>query len=371
MQRLSLSVALAALALASGCATPWQTIETKHFRLYTDSDFGYEETLRSLENGHAILASSFFSNTELPRKVDVLFIDDVPFNSMMGAYRTGAALAKAPGATGIGDDGLLILRPNATSLGSNVPQQGTLYQDPVQRAQNPTFTGAGQDRRPDTNAAGRAAIEMLTHIYLQKAMPNAPLWFHEGLARYFREARYNVAGNDAIACLGFTPIVAVGEVLLEPDKLWSATWEQYGSEYRSWLPYTGQMFVDYVLHGSSGAYRDKLGPLVTVLAEGKPSADAVQTSLGWNDASLSPKLKEHAQDVQQLAGKSQARGGCPIGFRISSAEMPDTGQPAKSEADQQKIQALIAAIENLPERDGYQPYYPLDVIERAGKGKKK
>jgi hypothetical protein len=130
------------------------------------------------------------------------------------------------------------------------------------------------------------------------------------------------------------------------------------------------MFLDYVLHGDGGAYRDKLGPFVTALAEGKPADQVVTASFGWNDAALSTKLKDHVQTVKQLAGNAQARGACPLGFRVVSTEAPDTAEPRKAEADQQAIQALMSAIESLPERDGYQEYYPIDVIERPRKKKR-
>lgn len=381
MQRLAVYTALGALAVASGCATPWQKIQTKHVTLYTDSEFGHEEVLRSLEQGRAMLASSFFANTPLPDRVDVLFVDDVPFNSLMGPLRSGAALAKAPGSSGIGVDGLLILRPlisgstaevnyNASSsFMANAGQGGLRQQNNITGDGGIAGSGiSANDRRTaEGNVAGRTAVEMLAHLFLQKGMPNAPLWFREGFANYARQARYNMAGGNAIACFGFTPIVKGTDVLLDPDKLWGATWELYGGEYRSWLPYSGQMTVDYMIHGDNGAYRDKLGPFVTVIAEGKASPEALNASFGWNDAAFGTKLKEHVQAVKQLNGNTQARGPCPLGFRVAANELPDTSPPQKSDADAQKIAELIAAIEKLPEREGYQEYYPIEVIDRAGK----
>lgn len=386
MQRLSVLTVLAALALASGCATPWQKIQTKHVTLYTDMEPGYEEVLRSLEQGHAILASSFFSNAQLPQRVEVLFIDDVPFTSLFGTYRDGVALEKAPGSSGIGSDGLLVLRPMTAGRESEVStgagyvshdqSTGTLSDTKgANITKDNGIAGSGistNDRRSaDANAAGRAAFEMLAHAYLQKAMPNAPLWFREAFANYVREARYNVAGDMSVACFGYVPKLAQNTVLLEPGKLWSASWDQYGSEYRSWLPFSGQMFIDYVISGDGGAHRDKLGTFVTALAEGKDAPATLNASFGWNDDALFTKLKEHVQNVKQLAGKTQARGDCPLGFRVTSSEMPDSSEPQKTEADQQKIQALMSALESVPDREGYQEYYPADVLERKPSGKKR
>lgn len=377
--------AFAAASLAAGCATPWQKIQTKHVTLYTDSDFGHEEVLRSLENGHAMLASSFLSNTHLPERIDVLFMDDVPFQGLMGAYRKGVALAKAPGSTGIGTDGLLILRPMAAGRSSEVDVnaasaftssgQGGIRQQNRITSESGGIAGSGVSvrdaRAVEGNLAGRAAVEMLAHLYLQRAMPNAPLWFHEGFAAYVRDGRFNQAGNQAVACFGYPPTLSGTDVLMEPEKVWNATWDQYGGEYRSWLPYSGQILLDYIIQGEGGANRDKLGVFVTGLGEGKAAPEALNASFGWNSDGLSAKLKEHVQAVQQQQGKSQSRGGCPLMFPVAGSDAPDTAEPQKSDAAEESINALIAAIETLPDRDGYQPYYPQELIERAGKPGKK
>lgn len=382
----------------SGCAVDgWNQVQSKNITLYTNTDSQYKETLRQLENGYASLSASFFKGKEIGR-VEVLFLDDTDFIGYFGNFRKGAALASVPGGGAIGKNGLLVLRPHSQSTN---PSVGT---DGVAASTFAAGTGA------TNNAAGTSAKEMLTHLFVQRSMPNVPLWFHEGFAAYVSSSEVRGGNGQSFGCFGF-PVA--GQVMMPVTSLWDATFVDYAKpDYRGWFQATSMTLIDFIMHADDNKHRGAMGQMVNDLAAGKPSADVVAAAFnGASVQDIDEKLQVHRQNVAQAVAsaadvvegggngasaedaagfngarsedndeklqvrrqnEAQAvgrtapiRGQCPFGVVIPPGMEPDEAPPKISPQPKADMEALFAALESLPSKDEYPPYFPADIIAKV------
>jgi hypothetical protein len=317
--------------LATGCASTglnsadsWHVVKSKRFTMYTATTLSHAETLNGLEYHYASLSSSFF--TKDIGNVDVLFIENDDFTDILGAKRDHAVLRRVPGKGKIGKDGLLIVRP--------------------------------------MHNMDNSSAEALTHVFIDRVLPSAPLWFHEGFSSYARMAEYKEGGGKRFACFG-TP-GATDTHFISLDKVFPMSWDEYdGDEARSWYKNTARMLIDFAMHGDGGKHRPAMGAMVegflakqdnsAILKAGFPSMDLKQ---------LSDRVIAHGIDV--INQPKTIRGLCPIGFPITEERAADIGDHPLAAADPTDIAAVIAAIKSLPRRDdGYPSYYPEEIIARA------
>jgi hypothetical protein len=339
--------ALAMLSAVSvGCATGegWNAIKTKNFTVYTNTTDHYKDTLRQLENVHAALASSFFRGDQEMGNIDVLFVDDVEFRGLMGEFRQGAAVAKVPGDGKIGKDGLLILRPHVNRETDVSVAQGD----------------------PTANLAGRAAAEMLSHIFIQRRIPSAPLWFHEGFSAYATGVQLRAKDNQNIACFGYLRGV---EALLPLKDVWDMSFEGYADgNARGWFQSTAFVLMDYIMHGENNVHREKLGPFVNGIAAGEQGSALVSAAFpAIAPEAFEKSLATHREMIKQgLSTRAETRGQCPFGFVIPADKTPvDPSTAQSTPVPPAEITALLKAIEALPMRTEYPPYYPPEVVEKV------
>lgn len=315
--------ALGGLLLSSGCAGSWKHYETKHVNLYTDMSLAHEQTVLALEYHYAIMASSFFGKVAGP-KVDVLLLDDVPFQAHFGSLRGGMTLSKSPGGQEIGRDGLIVMKlSGSTNLGST----------------------------------------LLSYWFLDKAAPNAPLWFHEGFGRYTGGALYMEGPTGAAGCIG-RHWSQKDDVLMSINDFGNASWTDYGGKYRGWLPYSGAVFFDWLMHADNGARRDALGEVVNQLANGVQTTDALTKATHKTTEEIDEALKLHRHTWVR-------RGMCPISFAIRSDNLADKEAPRQRDFPAERVDALLAALATLPEVEGYADYYPVAVVEQSGRTSKR
>lgn len=354
----TLAFAVVAAACASGCATTegWNNVQTKNFNLYTNTQEHYKETLRQLENAYAALSSSFFREKDVG-KVDVLFLDDAEFVDYMGNFRRGAAISKLPGDGPIGKSGLLVLRPHVLR---SIDGQG---QGTRELGFETTAAAAGAGAMG--NRAAIAAKEMLTHIFIDRVMPQAPLWFHEGFASYVSSSELRGDGQRTFACFGYPHKT---EALLPVASLWNVTFDEYAQpERRGFFPATGYTFIDFVVHGDDNKYRALIGPLVNGLASGQP-ADALVAGAfpGVDTAALDNMLGNHKQLIeQQIDSNAQVRGACPFGVLVPEKLLPAEAPSQITPVPPEHIEAMFRALQALPAKDEYPPYYPPSVVEKV------
>jgi len=335
MQRSQVWILGGALALAVGCAhggignpEGWSLMQSQHFNVYVGAPRHATTALAGLEYSYASLSSSFFRGVELP-KVDVMFLEEDDFNDLLGFRRNELVLSKLPSsATSVGASGLIVLKDVQTD------QSGT---------------------------------EALTHLFIEKKFPHAPLWFHEGFASYARTVEFRQGDGKRAACFG----VPKGgtDTLLPLEKVAGMSWDDYdGDEARSWFKYTGRTLIDYILHGDQGHNMEKITPFVAAVAAGQGLQGAVTAAFpGQSLQAMDKKLGEHSADVgYQQQNESKVRGLCPLPFTIPEDKAPDQGERKMSAAPPADIKAVLDALKKLPRLDGYPAWYPPDVTAKVG-----
>jgi hypothetical protein len=340
------------LTLASGCATyeGWSAVKTEHFTLYTAGISNHQDVIRALENGYSGFAASpfFKSSAASVGKIDVLFMDDQDFLDLMGQRRSGAAIAKVPGDGKIGKDGLLVLHPF------------TLNEMTTDLTLDSDLKATGD---ADANPGGRAALEMLAHLFIVKAFPKAPLWFHEGFSAYLStmELRSDDKGQ-VLSCMGF---VRSSDAYLGLSKMWELSFSQVATaEVRGFFRATAYTFIDYILHGDNDAHRGKMGALLGGVASGDDSQSVIKAVFdGTPLDAIDTAVKSHRNNMAAvLTTKTKARSQCPMGVLVPPELKPaDVITPISTEANPTDIEAVFRALGALPALDEFPPYFPLEV----------
>jgi hypothetical protein len=334
-QRSMVWIFAGAMTLAVGCASGgignpegWSLMQSQHFNVYAGAPRHATQALAELEYAHSAFQSSFFRGVDLP-KTDVLFLEESDFQSLVGFLREEMVLAKLPSqATKVGADGLIIIRDTTTDHGIN---------------------------------------RAMAHLFIAKKFPNAPLWFHEGFASYARTVQYKRGDGQAAACFG-TPS-GKPDTLIPLDKLAGMSWDDYdGDEARSWYEYTGRTLFDYILHGDEGKNKERIGPLVGAMADGKPLSAAVNAAFpGTSLAAMDKKLGEHNADVvYHLDNATKIRGLCPIPFKVPDDQFADQSERKISPAPAADVKAVLDALKKLPRLEGYPSWYPAEVVAKVG-----
>jgi hypothetical protein len=323
---------IASLALVSsiGCAGSLSSgegmlaVRSKHATIYSNvSEQNYLATMTSFEYARASLASSFFPAVDLG-EVDLLVVEEADYGAIFGYQdRLGAVMPKAPGGGKIGENGLIVMTPDA---------------------------------------GGGRMNELLTHLFIHKKSPGAPLWFHEGFSAWASSLQYKEGdGGQRVACFnraggGKEPTVKLSELVAMP-------WDKYNGESKKWYRYTARTLIDFIINGEEGKHREKMGPFVGSLFEGKDTtAVLAETFPGTDLDALTGKVTEHGNAVQH----QDVRGLCPLGFPIPPEKAPDTGERKVEPAPAAEIQKLVGGLKKLPGLDGYAPWFPPEVVARAG-----
>jgi hypothetical protein len=372
MRRTSLFFAFALSALGAGCAhtglnSPegWNTVKSKHVTMYSPTSQTQEETMMSLEYAYASLRSSFFRNVDIT-PIEVLFLEEDDFLSLMGARRDGVALAKVPGSGPLGQRGLLILKT-------------------VTRRQSTATAGPDEiSRRPDTNLrrledmtefddalgqrGGGIEAEALSHLFINKMMPAAPLWFHEGFAAWARLIQFQEGGGQRVACFGR---VLGGQQQYVPLKeLFTTTWEHYNEgDSRAWFKHSARTLIDYFFFADGGKYREQIGGMLEQMAGGNTGPEIVLGAFpGESMDTLQVKVTALARESARSADANMMpRGQCPLAFPVPDDKAPDRGERQTEALDANALKTMIEGIRKLPARDeGYPVWYPMEIIKKAG-----
>ncbi len=348
MQR-TMSLMILAGTLASGCIAGlnnpegWNTVESKHFKLYASDTHLYQQTLVSFEYAYATLSSSFiFQNTDLG-KVDILFLQQDDFGQLLGFRRRGLVIPSVPGGGKIGQNGLIVAKAD-TSGGSG---------------------SGGADQNVATPLQS-ASTQLLAHLFIHKVLPKAPLWFHEGFAAYADGATYKEGGGKRFACFGDPsgsgdPYLPVGELL-------TASWDDYDQKHKSWYRHTAEMMIDFTIHAENGRFLPVMGPLLDGFAAGKDSTSLVSGAFpGLSIDQLNARVIEHGNEVaHQTGGGKKARGLCPIGFPIPPDKAPDIAEHESTPTPGLDMTPLLEGVKKLPSRDdGFPPWLPPEIIARV------
>jgi hypothetical protein len=306
----------------------WRAVRTQHLTFYTSTRVLYSTTQAAAEHSYAAMASSFFQGADVGN-VDVLFLEGEDFGALLGYKRQVAVMAKVPGNGKIGQRGLIVLQ---------------------------------------TDPTGKAVHGPLMHLFMQKRVPHAPLWLHEGMAGYAGTLVLMGGHGHQVACFG-RPMGGRGQ-LIKVDELFGATWDQFAEGPQSWYHYTASVLIDYILHAENARYRDRLDGIVERVSNGEPAPAVLSSAMpGMTMDMLNRKISDHSRDLQYIAG-SPVRGRCPMGFEIPPENMANPDQREITPVAAADMKELFEALKKLPARDdGYPSWYPPEVITRVEQAK--
>jgi hypothetical protein len=239
------------VSLGAGCAGGWHQIRTRNITGYAERPRIFGETMKQLEYSYAAL-SAFFPKVEVGT-VEVLFLEGADFIHAYGRDRVGLVLPAVPGSAQIG-------RRNLVVMGEGV----------------------------DTSYS----MSLLTHLFLAQAVPNAPLWLHQGLARYFSSALVKAGQGRWHACFGMPPALDGRFYRLPLDKFFSVTWDGYAETGPGFVSGTGRSLMDYIFHADQGAHLQKIPAIFAAASHGMSGPEIMAATFpasAWtSSASASP-----------------------------------------------------------------------------------
>jgi hypothetical protein len=345
LRRLRSHLALLVLA-AGGCATGgldqpdgWAQSHSAHFRMRAGVQMSTRDLLFALEEMYVLLASSVFQARQ-PATVDVLALPADEYRTAFGLDLSHVALARAPGA-GFGAGGLLVI-------------SDADHQEP----------------------GG------LSHLFLQAVAPGAPLWLHEGVARYLATAKGETVGLKRIGCMGQRFLVTATlkqtemgwesvyqrdlvRVMPLPD-LFALSWDAAHRDHELGFRGTARGLIDLLVHGPPAGHPGKLVRLVAEVGGGKPVMDSLLAIEGGATlAEIDGRIRRKEQTiVEALARNQSVRTRCPVGFPLrSDLDSPrgtvDGGVPATEMAP------LLQWLRALPGKEVNHPrWYPPEALDR-------
>ena len=309
---------LAPLVLASGCAGGWQQMKTRKITGYAERTRDFRDLMEQLELSHAAL-SSFFPRADVG-PVEVLFLQGAELTHTFGIHRGGMAFPTVPGAAEIGRKNLLVMT-----------------------------TGQGMS----------SAAALLTHLFLHKVVPNAPLWLHQSLAQYFKRVVVQEGDGKWMACFGRVARLGGGFFRMPLDKFFAVTWQSYPVEPGYYLG-TAQLLMDFIFHGDGNAHRAKLPAIFAATVQGIPGEKIMASTFpGVSFEQLGERLSGFSNSV----GEQRERGlFCPLPIPIAPDRLPDESAPQESPVPAAHVEQLMAALRKLPHGDNFPSWYPLEVL---------
>jgi hypothetical protein len=316
-----LPILLVLVITAIGCAGGWTEMKTKRFTGHAFQPRDHREHMEQLELAHATLAT-FFPKADIG-PVEVVFLDDNDFLFAYGTDRFGLALPKVPGGGRLGAGNVLIL---PTNLGYPV------------------------------------VTVMLTHLFLNKVVPNAPLWLHEGMAMYFSKSKIGSADGKWVACFGANAsIEGSAEIIRLPlDKFFAIGWKDFASSNPQYYRGTGVLLIDFLFHGDKGVYLEKLPSVLAAVAQGTPGPQIMAATFpGMNLEQLGQRI----YDFKASGGEQRERGQiCPLPIPVAADKLPDEASPQEKPDNVAEVEQLLEAVKKLPQGDRLPSWYPPEIV---------
>jgi hypothetical protein len=308
-------LALTVPLIAAGCAGGWHQLKSKRITGYAERPGDYRETMRQLEYSYAAL-SAFFPRADVG-PVEVLFLPPATWLHTFGAERTGLVLTSVPGAGRVGRQSLVVM-----------------------------------SQQPDYLLSTR----LLAHLFLNKAVPGAPLWLHQSLAAYLGTAAIQSGQGRWRACFGFHASLDSRLYQMPLDKFFAVTWEQYPEAGPGFFIGTGRLLMDYIFHGEKGAHLPKLPAIFSAAGQGMRGPDIMAAT--FPGVSLE-ELGKRISDFKGSQTEQRERGLiCPLPVPIDAAHIPDESDPQESPFPTPDIEQLMAALKKLPHGDRFPAWYP-------------
>lgn len=277
--------------VTSGCAHDipgWKVVTNDHFRLHTDRPRrSFDSLMERLEDVHAGLASSFFSDVKVPR-MEVFLFENSEFEDLFGDKTGGLFVGGGPG-----EGGFLVL-PEAW----------------------------------DGEHLSKTAAHELAHAFVNATFQNVPVWFNEGFASYCESIKV----FDDKVWFGSSQVFAASSAasgqLVSVKDLFSARAERFHGDLGARHYTTAWAVIHYVWHGEGKSLRGRFDQFGAMLAaKGKDPGGSVEAwQAVFSDISLDEidhRLRDHLTAVFALPKSSL------VGFRmVRPKEVPLQLAPA-------------------------------------------
>ncbi len=365
----ALSASLVLTAAAAGCThapwrphAGWEASKSKHVTVYTDAITEHRFSQEWLERSH-VAYQAFFPKVKMD-KVDVLWVKSEPgwFGRVFWPNedpQDAWSLETVPSGGKIGRDGLIVL---------------------------------------ETRNEHAAAVQ-LAHLFIEKAVPNAPLWLHVGLARYMAKGRVHRRGDKWVACFGSAvfdePITASmpkrqidpsrNPVLPNPttlssrgvaislDEVLYTDWYRYDAKRRHWYEYTAYAFVHFLIHGRNGWHGTRFPVLLEALGEGKSTEEALGLAYPhildeeW-EAALAAHLRPPSNRALVATVPTVAQGIC---MRLPTID--ESTPPERAPVDEAAIRTVMDDLQRVEIFRRHSGWFPEEIVaaeaaKRPGRG---
>jgi hypothetical protein len=325
----------------------WELNRTKNVALYTDARLEHEFIQEWLELSHAAM-QAFFPDVKTGT-VEAVWLQAEPgsatrFYSPLDDPRAGWTLEGLPSEGRIGKNGLIVLE---------------------RRLEGWTF-------RPVRDED--VAKEQMAHVFINRAVPMAPLWLQVGLGRYLQKFRihYRERRETWLACFGspwFDEPMGLGmstgdgrRVNLGVADIFTSDWYQYDRRKRAWYEFTSYAFVHYLLHGK-GMNKQRFSVMLKALRAGQSTPEALATAYPqvlpgeWDE-----RIDEHAHTSEVHARLANERylpqGLC---FDIPAAHHADQ-RPTKTPVNEQDVSLLLGDLERVDPFRRHAGWWPIDIV---------
>jgi hypothetical protein len=309
--------ALATLVLSAGCThmpwnpyRGWRAWKTNNVTVYADTVTAPSLTLEQMEDSYVILEGTFFRGIDVPpvEVIEVRPADDSPFETAAGGKKQNVALPHLAVAGG----------PRHVVLASG-----------------------DSDRWQQSH--------VLTHHFIEAAVPGAPMWFHEGLAIYLMGFT-PAPSQPGTICFGLRRPGRVPGVSEPIAALLATSWQDYNDAATSQMPFTAWGLVDYLLHGRDRTLVPDFRVLMSALAARKTGREALAAAYPADFvASIEPDMRAHVRRVE-------APNLCPLPLAMALPRRPRIA-PSVSPVPEATMQALFEAMNALPSRNGHADYF--------------
>ncbi len=351
----------AAALLLAGCShlpdragKGWVAHDTRNTRVYSATKIEHRYAQEWLETAFHAYKHSFFK-TVTTRPVEAMFLEAEP-GGLTRFYRPNDdppdawSIEGMPGGGRIGKNGLIVLT----------------------------------ERRNYRGVSEQVAYQMIS-----QAMPNAPVWFRIGFARYLSEYRVHYRGDKYLVCYGSwrrlvpqshfvspTPYWTGGraqtttsypgrDVLLPIADVLNADWYDYADDGRRWFDFTAYALVSYLIHGRDAWHASRFNVLLDAFSAGHSTVDALATAyphLLFDE--LDEEVTRYARKPSGAYWEQNPDGLC---FKIPSAKHAEK-VAAKNPVSQADVQAALDDLKRMPLWRGYGSWYPTDVLlARSGR----
>jgi hypothetical protein len=296
-------------------------MKSKRFTGHAFHPRDHRDHMEQLELAHATLGT-FFPKADLG-PVEVVFLDDNDFLFAFGSDRFGMVFPKVPGGGRLGAGNTMVL---PTNLGYNV------------------------------------VTVLLSHLFLHKIVPNAPLWLHDGMAMYFGKSKIGSTEGKWVACFGGNATIeGSAEIIRLPlDKFFTLGWKEYASSNPTYYRGTGVLLIDFLFHGDKGIYLEKMPSVFAAAAQGMPGPQIMAAT--FPGVSLD-ELGQRIYDFKASGGEQRQRGAiCPLPLPVPADKLPDESTPQEKPDSVAEVEQLLEAVKKLPQGDRLPAWYPLEIV---------